>query len=82
MKKIFSTLTLASVLAVSLSAFAQGIGYLLASAGPLTIGFLHDASGSWTLPGVVLLTVAVLQLLTGWLAGRARTVPAVLAGVT
>jgi CP family cyanate transporter-like MFS transporter len=71
-----------AVTAASLSAFAQGIGYLLASAGPLTIGFLHDASGSWTLPGVVLLTVAVLQLLTGWLAGRARTVPAVLAGVT
>jgi MFS transporter, CP family, cyanate transporter len=62
--------------AASLSAFAQGIGYLIASAGPLTIGFLHDATGGWTVPGLVLLVVAALQLLTGWLAGRARTVPA------
>ena len=65
------------VTAASLSAFAQGIGYLIASAGPLTIGFLHDASGSWTLPGVVLLAVAVLQLITGWLGGRGLTVPAI-----
>ncbi len=62
--------------AASLSAFAQGAGYLIASAGPLTIGFLHDATGGWTVPGIVLLAVAVLQLITGWLAGRARTVPA------
>jgi CP family cyanate transporter-like MFS transporter len=61
--------------AASLSAFAQGVGYLVASAGPLTIGFLHDATGSWTLPGVVLLGVAAAQLVTGWLAGRALTVP-------
>jgi MFS transporter, CP family, cyanate transporter len=64
------------VTAASLSAFAQGVGYLIASAGPLAIGFLHDATGGWTVPGLVLLAVAVLQLITGWLAGRARTVPA------
>lgn len=64
------------VAAASLSAFAQGVGYLIASAGPLTIGFLHDATGGWTVPGIMLLAVAVLQLITGWLAGRARTVPA------
>ena len=63
------------VTAASLSAFAQGVGYLIASAGPLTIGFLHDASGGWTVPGLVLLAVTAVQLITGWLAGRARTVP-------
>jgi MFS transporter, CP family, cyanate transporter len=62
--------------AASLSAFAQGLGYLIASLGPLTIGLLHDATGGWTVPGLVLLGVAVLQLITGWLAGRSRTVPA------
>jgi MFS transporter, CP family, cyanate transporter len=61
--------------AASLSAFAQGVGYLLASAGPLTIGFLHDATGSWTLPGAVLLAVAVAELVAGWLGGRALMVP-------
>jgi MFS transporter, CP family, cyanate transporter len=63
------------VTAASLSAFAQGAGYLIASTGPLAIGFLHDATGGWTAPGLVLLGVALLQLITGWLAGRARTVP-------
>ena len=67
-----------AVTAASLSGFAQGAGYLIASSGPLTIGFLHDESGGWTLPGAVLLGVAVLQLITGWLSGRARMVPAVL----
>ena len=62
--------------AASLSAFAQGFGYLIASLGPLLIGFLHDATGGWTVPGLVLLVVAALQLVTGWLAGRAKTVPA------
>jgi MFS transporter, CP family, cyanate transporter len=64
------------VTAASLSGFAQGAGYLIASTGPLTIGFLRDATGGWTVPGLVLLGVAVLELITGWLAGRAQTVPA------
>jgi CP family cyanate transporter-like MFS transporter len=64
------------VTAASLSAFAQGLGYLLASTGPLIIGFLHTATGAWTVPVIVLLGVVVLQLITGWLAGRAMTVPA------
>lgn len=62
--------------AASLSAFAQGLGYLIASLGPLLIGFLHTATGGWSVPVAVLLVVALLQLITGWLAGRAMTVPA------
>jgi CP family cyanate transporter-like MFS transporter len=65
------------VTAASLSAFAQGVGYLIASTGPLLVGFLHDATGAWTVPGLVLLVVAALQLVAGWLGGRAQTVPAV-----
>jgi len=63
------------VTAASLSAFAQGVGYLLASAGPLVVGYLHEASGGWSIPGLVLLVVVALQLVYGWLAGRARTIP-------
>ncbi|MER1995195.1 MAG: MFS transporter [Arthrobacter sp.] len=33
-----------------LSAMVQGGGYLIAAAGPVALGTLHDASGSWTLP--------------------------------
>jgi MFS transporter, CP family, cyanate transporter len=68
------------VAAASLSAFAQGIGYLIASAGPLLIGLLHTATGGGTAPVAVLLAIALLQLQTGWLAGRAATVPTGLAG--
>jgi MFS transporter, CP family, cyanate transporter len=64
------------VTAASLSAFAQGIGYLIASTGPLVIGFLHDATGGWVAPGLVLLAVCVATIIVGWLAGRAQTVPA------
>jgi CP family cyanate transporter-like MFS transporter len=63
------------VTAASLSAFAQGIGYLVASTGPLLLGFLHTATGGWAIPVGVLMGIVVLQLVSGWLAGRARTVP-------
>ena len=63
------------VTAASLSAFAQSIGYLLASAGPLLLGYLHTITGGWSIPVWVLMGVVVLQLVTGWLAGRDRAVP-------
>jgi MFS transporter, CP family, cyanate transporter len=74
---IFYTLARAPdpVTAASLSAFAQSIGYLLAAAGPLLLGFLHTATGAWTIPVWVLVGVVALQLVSGWLAGRDRTVP-------
>jgi CP family cyanate transporter-like MFS transporter len=68
------------VTSASLSAFAQSIGYLLASAGPLLLGFLHTATGGWTIPVWVLLGVIALALVMGWLAGQARTVPGPSAG--
>jgi CP family cyanate transporter-like MFS transporter len=61
--------------AASLSAFAQGAGYLIASLGPIAVGFLHTATHGWTVPNWVLMVVTVLELITGWQAGRARTVP-------
>jgi MFS transporter, CP family, cyanate transporter len=60
--------------AASLSAFAQGIGYLIASTGPLLIEVLHRVTGGWTVPLSALLGLAVLQLVTGWLAGRPLTI--------
>jgi CP family cyanate transporter-like MFS transporter len=60
--------------AAALSGFAQGAGYLLASAGPLLIGLLHSATGSWTLPVVILLGVAGGQLVTGLLASGDKTI--------
>jgi CP family cyanate transporter-like MFS transporter len=62
--------------AASLSGFAQSAGYLIATVGPLAVGFLHTASGSWTLPVLLLLGITAALLWAGWLAGRDRTVPA------
>ena len=62
--------------AAALSGFAQGAGYLIASAGPLLIGFLHSTTRSWTIPVLVLLGVGGGQLMAGLLAGRARTIAA------
>ncbi len=44
-----------------MSAFVQGGGYLIGSAGPLVAGSLHGATGDWTAPLLVVL-VAVLTL--------------------
>jgi len=59
----------------SLSGFAQGVGYLIASTGPLLIGFLHAATSGWTVPVWALLAVTAVELVTGWLAGRPLILP-------
>jgi len=61
--------------AASLSAFAQSVGYLLAAAGPLEVGLLHTATGSWTIPVIVLLVLAACGLAVGLLAARPLTLP-------
>lgn len=45
--------------AAELSGMSQAIGYGVAALGPVAIGALHDVSGSWTLP-LLVLTVATL----------------------
>jgi CP family cyanate transporter-like MFS transporter len=62
--------------AASLSAFAQAAGYLMASAGPLEVGLLHSATGSWTAPVAVLFALTGVLLGAGLLAARPRVLPA------
>jgi CP family cyanate transporter-like MFS transporter len=62
--------------AASLSAFAQSVGYLVATVGPLATGFLHAVSGGWAVPVVCLLAVIGLELVAGWPAARDVTLPA------
>ena len=59
---------------VRLSGMAQGIGYLLACTGPLLFGRLHDATGGWRAPWLLVLGVYVVQIVTGAVAGRNRFV--------
>lgn len=46
----------------ALSTLAQSTGYLLATVGPFGMGLLHSATGGWTLPLALLLTIAVAQI--------------------
>ncbi|MFD0371661.1 CynX/NimT family MFS transporter [Streptomyces sp. NPDC059071] len=63
-----------AVTAARLSGMAQTVGYLLAAAGPLAAGALHQATGSWTLPIAAVLGVCATALAVGLLAARNRTV--------
>ena len=56
--------------AASLSGFAQSVGYLIAATGPLVVGLLHTATGSWDIPMVVLLILSGGGLAVGVLAAR------------
>ena len=55
-----------------LSAMAQTVGYLISSCGPLAFGMVHELTGSWGVPLVLLIVLLVPQLWCGALAGRAR----------
>ncbi|MFF7440016.1 MFS transporter [Streptomyces sp. NPDC008122] len=60
--------------AAGLSGMAQTVGYLMAAAGPLAAGALHQATGSWTLPIALVLAVCAVAAGVGLLAARDRTV--------
>jgi MFS transporter, CP family, cyanate transporter len=63
------------VTAASMSAMAQGWGYLLATAGPLAVGLLHASTGGWSVPVALLLVLCAVELGVGWLAGRDKVLP-------
>jgi MFS transporter, CP family, cyanate transporter len=60
----------------ALSTMSQSTGYLLAAVGPLAVGVLRGASGSWSGALWLLLAGAVVQVVFGWLSGRDRLVGA------
>lgn len=55
----------------TLSMVSQTIAYLLAALGPLAMGTLHDGTGSWTVPIMVLISCLCIEVLTGLRAARA-----------
>jgi CP family cyanate transporter-like MFS transporter len=71
---LFSVRTRSTVETARLSAQAQTVGYLLAAVGPLLVGAVHDATGSWTLPIALLLVLLVPQGVFALLAGANRVV--------
>lgn len=60
--------------AAYLSGMAQSIGYLIAAAGPIFIGYLYDLTNAWTYPLVTLICITVLVMIFGVRAGQDRYV--------
>ncbi len=58
--------------AVALSGFVQSAGYLIVAVGPLAVGVLHDITGGWTWPLLLLLGSAVPAAIGGLVVARPR----------
>jgi MFS transporter, CP family, cyanate transporter len=56
--------------AARLGGVAQCVGYLLAAAGPLAVGWLYDLTGGWTAPVLLLVACLVPMTWAGWGAAR------------
>ena len=60
--------------AVALSGFVQSIGYAVAALFPLVLGVLHETTGGWQAPLLVLAAMLVVVCPAGWVSGRRRTI--------
>ena len=54
----------------ALSGFMQGVGYSLASLGPLLFGWLHEAGGGWAWSFAFLMLCSLVLLVAAWFACR------------
>jgi CP family cyanate transporter-like MFS transporter len=57
---------------VALSGFTQGVGYALGALGPLLVGVLHEATGTWNAPLVFLLATLIIVVFTGRVVAKPR----------
>ncbi|MFY1697215.1 MFS transporter [Solwaraspora sp. WMMA2101] len=57
---------------VSLSAFTQSVGYLIAAVGPLSVGLLYGRTGDWVAPVGLLVVALLVQTGVGWSIARPR----------
>ena len=55
---------------VALSGFVQGVGYTLGAFGPLLVGVLHDTTGGWHVPLLLLLGTGLTAVVAGVVIGR------------
>ncbi len=60
--------------AVALSGFVQSIGYGIAALFPLLMGVVHEATGGWQVPLLMLVAALVVACPFGWIAGRRTTI--------
>jgi CP family cyanate transporter-like MFS transporter len=58
------------LVAARLGGVAQCVGYLVAATGPVVLGALHDLTGGWHAPLVLLLVLLLPMAWVGWGASR------------
>ncbi|MFD1197676.1 CynX/NimT family MFS transporter [Brucella gallinifaecis] len=61
-----------SHIAAHLSGMAQCVGYIIASIGPLVVGLIHSATGSFAACGLFFAALGIGAAINGWGAGRAK----------
>ena len=59
---------------VAVSAFVQGVGYVMGAVGPLLVGLIHLHTGSWRVAIAVLLATTVVAFAAGLILRRERFV--------
>lgn len=55
------------------SGIVQGVGYAVAATGPLLLGALHQVSGAWVLPELVLVVTVLMFAVAGLMSSRLLT---------
>src|SRR5699024_4038883 len=60
--------------ASEMSGMAQSFGYLLAAAGPVLFGALHDITSGWQVPLLMLIGISVVILIVGIESGKKRVI--------
>lgn len=69
---LFTLRTKTAYAAAQISGFAQSVGYLLAAAGPVLFGYLHDATNSWHVPNGLFIIVAIVLCISAYISAKDR----------
>ena len=67
---LFSLRTYTTNQSSELSGMAQAVGYIIAFFGPLGTGWLHEATGNWDLPLLIMLILMIINVAIAWLVSR------------
>ncbi|WP_442793093.1 MFS transporter [Psychrobacter sp. PL15] len=67
---LFSLRTYTANQASELSGMAQAVGYIIAFFGPLGTGWLHQATGTWDLPLLIMLILMIGNVIIAWMVSR------------
>jgi CP family cyanate transporter-like MFS transporter len=71
---LFSLRVSTTAQSVALSGMAQAFGYTMAAVVPILVGLLHDLTHHWTIPLLLMIALAALQVISAWLSGRPVTI--------